>query len=108
MEGKHQKISDEIRKHVCDYIQRESNYNSLITVTNVLVSKDFNKATFFVTVLPENQEVAALDFLKRQRRYVKAHIKKNSRLSRLPQIDFELDKGEKARQTIEEISLNLD
>lgn len=108
MEYKHEKMIDEVRKYACDFIQRESNYNSMITVTNVLVSKDFKNATFFVTVFPETQEKAALDFLKRNRGEVKAHIKKHSRLSRLPHIEFELDNGEKSRQRLDEISKNID
>lgn len=109
MQGnKEEKILEEMRKFVAEYIQRESNYNSMITVTHSHMSGDFKKATFFVTVLPETQENAALDFLKRNRKNVKQLIKSKSKLSRLPQVDFEIDKGEKVRQRLDTISREIE
>ena len=86
-----------------EFIQSESNYQSLITVTDVVVTDDFQKATIFVTVLPEQKQNAAIDFLKRQRKEFKSFIKKKSRMSRIPQFDFAVDFGEKHRQRIDEI-----
>ena len=65
---------------------------------------DPKKALIFVTVLPETQENAAIDFLKRQRSEFKSFIKKKSRMNRIPQFDFLIDEGEKSRQRIDEIS----
>lgn len=105
---KTERMIDEMKKLVCEFIQRESNYDSMITVTNASMSSDFKKAVFFVTVLPETKENAAIDFLKRNIREVKHLIKTKSRLSKIPQIDFQLDGGEKSRQKIDKIFEGLD
>jgi len=105
---KTEKMLEEMKKFVCEFIQKESNYDSMITVTSASMSADFKKAIFFVTVLPETKENAALDFLKRNVREVKHLIKTKSRLSKLPQIEFQLDGGEKSRQRIDKIFEELD
>lgn len=100
---KQQKFKGVIAQLAGEFIQSESNHQSLITVTDILVTDDFQKATIFVTVLPEQKQDAALDFLKRQRKDFKKFIKKKSRMSRIPQFDFMLDAGEKHRQKIDEL-----
>lgn len=104
MDFRAEKMTEEITHLAGDFITNESNHTSLITVTKVELEKDFKKALIFVTVLPETQENAAMDFLKRQRSDFKHFVKKKSRMSRIPQFDFIIDAGEKSRQRIEEIS----
>lgn len=105
MEHKYERFLDEIKKHISFFIQRESNKKSMITITNINLSKDFKKAIFFVTVFPESGEVAALDFLQRNQREARQYLKESSKLSRIPFVQFELDKGEKSRQRLDELSL---
>ena len=99
-----QRVFDIIKESASKFIQEESNRASLITVTNLMLSKDFKKVSIFVTVLPEDQENKVEDFLKRKRKDFKEYLKKNTRLNRIPFIDFEIDKGEKHRQRIDELS----
>ena len=73
----------------------------MITVTRVEASRIANRATIYYTVLPENKEDAATDFLKRNRSDFRAYVKYNARLMRVPFFDFEIDRGEKARQKID-------
>lgn len=107
MDHRPERTKDEVMKFASQFVENESNRNSLITVTNVHLTNDLKKAIIFVTVLPDNQEEQAVHFLKRKRSEFRDYIRKNSRISRIPFFDFELDKGEKARQKIEDISLNL-
>lgn len=94
---------EEILKHLsAEYLSRESNRTSMITVTRVSTNDKGNLATIYFTVLPENQEEAALDFLKRKRSDFRAYVKYNARLMKIPFFDFEIDRGEKARQKIDE------
>ena len=104
MEFKEQKTAEEIQKLAGKFIEVESNRDSLITVTSVNLTKDFKKAIIFVTVFPETQEDTVLNFLKRLRSEFRDFVKKNTRIGRLPFFDFAIDKGEKARQRIEDIS----
>ncbi|MBI5134045.1 MAG: ribosome-binding factor A [Candidatus Taylorbacteria bacterium] len=93
---------EEILKHLAaEYLSKESNRKSMITVTRVSSNDKGNLATVYFTVLPEDQEEAALDFIKRKRSDFRAHVKYNARLMRIPFFDFEIDRGEKARQKID-------
>ena len=107
MDIHNERAKETIQHLASEFISEESNRNSMITVTNIEVSKDFKNATIFVTVFPEDQEKAVSDFLKRQRSNFKSYVRKNSRLNRIPLIDFQIDQGEKSRQRIDEISRNL-
>lgn len=102
-----QKIKDEIHRLASEFIERESNRNTLITVTNVYITKDLKKAIIFVTVFPDKSEETALGFLKRQLSDFRDHVRKNSRIGRVPFFDFAIDKGEKSRQRIEEIAYEI-
>jgi ribosome-binding factor A len=100
--------AQEVLTHLAgEFISRESNRNSLITITGHKNSPDLAYMTFYFTVLPEDQEKAALDFLKRNRGEFKNFVKEKSRLQHIPFFDFEIDSGEKARQRIEKISQDL-
>ncbi|MCB9806213.1 ribosome-binding factor A [Candidatus Nomurabacteria bacterium] len=107
IEYKREKMMDELKKYISQFIQTESNKTSMITVTNIDLSKDLKKARFFVTVFPENEEVAALDFLERNQKNAKEYLKEKSKLSRIPFVTFHLDNGEKSRQHLDEISRSL-
>ncbi|HEY9583438.1 MAG TPA: ribosome-binding factor A [Candidatus Paceibacterota bacterium] len=96
-----------IKTKAAEFLQRESNYTSMITVTDISVSEKSDRATIFFTVLPEEKEKAALDFVKRKRTEFREFFKKNSRLRSLPFFDFEIDKGEKNRQKIDEIGRSV-
>lgn len=98
------KLKDIIKEIAADFLQRESNHLSLITVTDVSVSDKGNLATIFFTVLPEDKEKAALDFSKRKRAEFREYFKGKVKMRALPFFDFEIDKGEKNRQRIDDIA----
>ena len=90
-----------------DFVAKESNRTSLITVTRVLIRENGRTAIFLVTVLPDSEMETALSFLKRKRTDFRAYIKKNTRMKTIPVVDFDIDKGEKHRQRIDEISRGI-
>ncbi len=98
-----EKISSIIKKLSADFVERASNKNSLITITDVKLSDDLSKATILFTVIPERYELAVSDFLKRQRSDLREFVKGKWKMHTLPFFDFELDKGEKNRQRIDEL-----
>lgn len=102
-----QKLKDVIKEAAAKFLQRESNYTSLLTVTDVSLSDRGNRATIFFTVLPENKEEGALDFSKRKRAEFREFFKTEARMRALPFFDFELDRGEKNRQRIDEIARSV-
>ena len=102
-----QKLKDVIREAAAEFLQRESNYTSILTVTDVSLSDRGNQSIIFFTVLPEDKEKAALDFVKRKRAEFREFFKNKARMRALPFFDFEIDKGEKNRQKIDEIARNV-
>lgn len=101
MTDRQTKVSNELQKYIAQFISRESNRSSLITVTKVTVSPDFKQTTVHVSILPKSSEETALKFLERQRKDIRAHIKKNLRLKRTPFVQIKLDEGEQNRQKID-------
>ena len=101
------KVKENIRNLVAQFLEAESNRLSLITVTDANVSKDLKKATVFVSVLPESEEEPALNFLKRKRSDARDYLRKKLDMRSIPFLDFEIDYGEKNRQRIDELSQDL-
>ena len=105
MESRRQvQVGQEIAHIAGQFFARESNRESLITVTRADVSPDFKNATVFFSVLPQTMEAVTLKAVKRQRTDFRAYVKKNSLLHPLPFVDFEIDLGEKNRQRIDELT----
>src|SRR3989344_8117121 len=92
-----EKIIKIIKQAGADFLERESNGASLITVTDIKLSNDGKYATILFTVFPEDKQDAALEFAKRMRSEFKEYVKKNTKLGRIPLFDFEIDLGEKHR-----------
>ena len=99
-----EKVSEQIRHIASNYLARESNRTSLITVTSVDISPDFAHSTIFVSIYPENKEEEGLKFLKRERSNFRTYAKRQLALRTIPLFDFEIDMGEKNRQHIEKLS----
>ncbi|MCR4280927.1 MAG: ribosome-binding factor A [Candidatus Kaiserbacteria bacterium] len=104
--GSHRDIqlSETIAHLAGDFFARESNRQSLVTVTRAEVSNDLKTVTVYFSVLPEKYEEDALNFAKRKRTDFREYLKEHSALRYLPTIDFALDMGEKNRQKIEELT----
>jgi ribosome-binding factor A len=107
MDFRHDKIEHLIQKLAGEFIERESNRNSLITVTRVYLPSDMTRAIIMCTVLPQEQEEQALNFLKRMRSDFKEYFKKHVKMGQIPFFDFEIDKGEKLAQRIRDLSEEL-
>jgi ribosome-binding factor A len=100
---KDKRSEEVIRELAMKYILGESNGTSLVTVTNVLLENRGKNVTVYFTVLPEDKEKVVLDFLQRKRPEFKEYIKENSRLGIIPLVDFQIDFGEKNRQTVDRL-----
>ena len=92
-----------VRKLVDEFITRNSGGQSLITITSMEQAERSNHMLIRVSVLPETQENAVIDFLQRNATDMRNYIKEKSRLGMLPFLTFEIDRGEKHRQSIFEI-----
>ena len=70
------------------FVSRESNRTSLITVTRVQVDDRTLHAHIYVSIYPESQAKTALEFLKRVQPDFRDYIKKNVRMHMLPMMQF--------------------
>lgn len=92
----HEGSREEAFAHLAaEFINRESNRQSLITVTRVGLSSDGKRADIFLTVFPDNKVDEVMDFLKRQRSGFREFVKSQIRGRNIPTFDFVFDVGEK-------------
>ena len=103
MTARNEKVANQIKELSAEFLGRENNKTSLITVTFATCSQDLKRATIFITVFPENKEKGALEFAKRKRPELREFLKKNMPIKIIPFIDIAIDQGEKNRQKIDEL-----
>ena len=106
MTQRNEKMANLIKELSAQFLNRENNQTSLITVTACTTSPDLKRATVFITVLPESKENGALGFAKRKRGELREFLKKNLKIKIIPFLDIQIDKGEKNRQKIDELLRN--
>jgi len=100
------KVANHIKELTAQFLGRENNRTSLVTVTSATCSPDLKRATVFITVLPESKEKSALEFAKRKRPELREFLKKNMTTKNIPFLDIAIDLGEKHRQKIDELLRN--
>ena len=103
MTQRNEKVANYIKELGAQFLERENNRTSLITVTSATCSPDLKRATIFITVLPDTKEKEALLFAKRKRGELREFLKKNMQTKIIPFLDIAIDLGEKNRQKIDEL-----
>lgn len=98
-----QKVADNIRDLAALFVNERSNRSSLITITRADVAPNLKRATVFFTVLPEEKEGEAEEFLSRQQKEFRTFVVAHTSMRIAPMITFEPDRGEKNRQRIDEL-----
>lgn len=97
-------VAETIAHRAADYFARESNRQSLVTITRADVSPDLKNVLIFLSVMPTSAEEGVLHFAKRSRSEFRDYLKKHATLKFLPNIDFEIDYGEKNRQRVDDLT----
>lgn len=98
-----ERLAEYVKEVVSDFISRESNHSSLITVTRVDLDNSLKTGKVLISVYPEDKESEVINFLKRRRSDVRDHLKKKIRTRIIPFIDFLIDEGEKNRRRVDEL-----
>ena len=102
-----EQFTEHIAHLAAQFISRESNRTSLITVTRAEISDKLSAITIMVSVFPESDEENATIFLKRLAGPFRHYLQENARMMRVPHITFEIDYGEKNRLRLEEIAKTI-
>jgi len=79
-----------LKEYVADFVNRESNRTSLITITDIALSGDGSVATLSATVFPDDNAGVALDFLNRRARDMRGFVMEKIRNRRIPRFVFVL------------------
>jgi ribosome-binding factor A len=103
MNQRNEKVANNIKELAAQFLSRENNRTSLITVTACTTSPDLKRATILITVLPTIKENDALNFIKRNLGELREFLKKNMPIKIIPFLDVAIDQGEKNRQKIDEL-----
>lgn len=98
-----EKLNKELRKLIAQFIERESNKTSLVTVTRCEITPDLRTVVTYVSVLPEDKEDDVITFLTRRKKSAWEYLKKNLPIRTIPFIEFVIDTGEKNRQEIDRL-----
>ena len=96
-------MREALREMAAEFLAREAGRESLITVTRAELSEDGKRGTIYITVMPESAETGAVNFANRNRSEFSDFFKKRIRGALLPHVTFEIDKGEKNRQRLDEL-----
>ena len=97
-------MQERLREVAAEFLARESNGQSLITVTGAQVDERGQRAIIFITVLPDSAEQKALEFANRNKQEFGMYLLKKVRGMRIPKLEFVIDKGEKMRQRLDELT----
>ncbi len=99
-----EQTNESIAHHAALFLARESNHESLITVTRSNMTSDFKNVTIYLSILPESQAEKAIAFAKRVRTDFREYLKQKTSMHPIPTVDFVLDLGEKNRQRVDELT----
>lgn len=103
MSLRQEKIEELLRRLAATFFEIEGNRDAMISVTHVEVTPDAKRAKIFLSIFPENKEVGVFDFAKRKRGDLREYIKEHLKMKVIPFVDVEIDRGEKARQKIDQL-----
>lgn len=103
---RNEKVANGIKELAAQFLSRENNRTSLISVTSCAVSSDLKRATIFITVFPVAKETGALGFVKRKLKELREFLKEKMPIKIIPFLDVAIDQGEKNRQKIDELLRN--
>jgi ribosome-binding factor A len=106
MTQRNEKVANIIKELAAQFLNRENNRTSLVTVTGCSTSPDLKRATILITVLPSTKEAEVLNFVKRNLKDLREFLKKNMPIKIIPFLDVAIDQGEKNRQKIDELLRN--
>ena len=97
-------MREALREVAAEFLVREAGPQSLITVTRAEFSDDGKRGTIFITALPESAEQSAVDFANRNRSEFSIFFKMRVKGALPPHVEFVIDKGEKNRQRLDQLS----
>lgn len=103
MSDKLERINKEMKKLFAEFVERESNKNSLVTITRCIIARDRKNIDVLFSVMPQSEEKKVLGFLNRRKWDARDYMKKRIQTRVIPFVTFKIDEGEKNRQKIDRL-----
>lgn len=111
MKGRTARVEDLLRSELARILQREVRDPRLgmVTVSYLRVSGDLSHAEVGISALgTETERDASVRTLERAQGYVRSQLARTTRLKRVPELSFKLDRGAEHSQRISKILEDLD
>lgn len=99
-----EKMISLIERLAADFIRDVAGPSSLITVTRATFFEKANHATVFISVFPTEKEGTALEFARRKKSEFREYVREHAKMRAIPIFEFEIDRGERNRQLIDDLA----
>ncbi len=83
-----ERFVEELLRVIAAFINKESNRRSMITVTEVVLDQRGKHANVFISVYPDKDLRAAVEFLERQRNELRDYLTTHIRVRSIPHLSF--------------------
>ena len=98
-----EKINSLLKNIVGSFLKTNIIPGTLVTITQVEISRGLRYAKIFLNIFPEEKEDYVLKLLKNKAGELRNYVKPRLKMKFLTHFEIEIDKGEKARQRMEEV-----
>lgn len=98
-----EKMSELIKRYAAVFFESETDGTSLITVTDCQATPSLKNVRILISVFPTKKEESTLLFIQGKTSEFRNFLKTKLKMKFIPQVNIEIDKGEKNRQRIEEL-----
>ena len=98
-----ERFSEEVGHLAAEFLERESDGRTLITITRTEISPDLKYVTVYCSIFPESAEERAMGFVTRKAKEFPKFLAGRGQFGRLPRISFKSDKGEIKRQHLDTV-----
>jgi len=107
MSQKDERAASILQRSVGKFLSELSEPGVLVTITKLETFDRERTVNVYITIYPESREEEIMKKLRRERSALREHVREHEKLANLPVFDFLIDRGEKNRQHIDEISGKL-
>lgn len=108
MKHRTERLNHLIREELSQLILRDFDFDfdsALITLTEVVITTDLNRATVKFSVLPSSKAENILHLLNKNAPHLRHLLSRKIKIRKMPEIFFEIDTGLEAASQIEKILL---
>lgn len=103
--GRMSKVNELIRKTLAEHTSEvlELSPGELITITNVITSKDLAHSKVFITLFPDSKKEFLLERIGLKAKELKYILSQNTSLQKVPDLRFVMDATEEKAQHMEDV-----